>query len=343
MLLATVSALTVVAVVAVSQVRRPAEIVTVRVASGVSFFDDDELKRLLRAEGIAVQTTAFGSKELPPITGTTSEKYDAYVSASPTAVQRIAETHPQFAREKFSHSPLVVVTTEQALKALDGLAIVTRRHDSLLFDVEEYVNAVRNRIYWNGTDRRIPHGDPVMNSQLLLTTSDPRYSSSGEAFLSSASAAFNGNRVVEGADQVKSIAEIIRPCFTDQGALLRKTPDVLDKIMRADPVAMGLVYENDYLVAKRRGWLPAGTVALHLTPNVTADNTLIMLNESGRRLIQILKSAKVQRLLRERYGYRIAGATVSPAPITEYATALPLRREIVDEFLKHLALDAGGG
>jgi hypothetical protein len=322
-------ALTVVAVsitMIIVAMRLQPPLTTVRVAAGLEFFENAEVRDILRGQGIQVRRTPVGSMSLT--TPAELQKYDAIIPGGKIAADQVAQTlrtegeHPN--RHEAFFSPMVVVTYDPIIELLQRIEaapaggktqpprpLVRKDPDdgTWRLNVAAYLAEVHQKRRWTTIPGNTGYDNP---NRMLITTTNPARSNSAAMFVAISSAATNNGDVVENEAAADAAVTAIKACFTAQGDTPDSTADSMAALLVAGmkSVPMGLAYENDFIAARRdRQNADNGLNVMYPEPTVTSANTMISRTAGGQKLGDALKeNPKLQALLRES-GYRTESTT----------------------------------
>jgi hypothetical protein len=290
----------------------PVPLVTVRMAGSSLFFNDKIVQGELRKQGVALQDTSLGSRQIVDQFGLCRD-YDVANTGSYDAGKNVEQRLRQDGcnaqdSSPFS-SPMVVITYQPIVGLLEAINVVKRVGNLLIFDVKAYLSVVDANERWS--DIQGNHSYPSHN-RILLRTTDPEYSNSGGMFAAIASSAQLDDDPVANVQPSDPYLAVVRKCFAEQGALPTHTLDLLRQFltdgMGRSPMAM--VYEKDYINTKLDGpdSVPQGVVLMYPSPTVVTDETMVWWSDAGRRLVDLLDTDPVLIGLEERAGYRTVHA-----------------------------------
>ncbi|SMB84181.1 hypothetical protein [Deinococcus hopiensis] len=258
------------------------------------FFADPDVIAALERRGLRVTAETAGSRDIATraLIG-----YDfAFPSGSAAAQQtaRIAGKKAQVT-EVF-YTPLAVATWKKLMPTLGRAGAL--KGETL--NVARLLSLAQNGKRWRDLT-----GSPYRSARtVLVSTTDPRTSSSAAAFLGVA--AFTQNREqVPDARNVPGLLPKLRPLFALQGY-----QDATSQGPFEDYLAIGmgkaplvLVYEAQFITAGRAGRLSSGMRLVYPTPNTYTRHALVSLSDGGQRLAQAMTEPELQ-VLAAKHGWR---------------------------------------
>ena len=329
---ALVLLLTVMVVGAAFKLREP--LTVVRVASSLPYLEDPEVRRILRDEGLKVNQTGFGTRQAAQYVDLST--YDLVVSGS--AVQaRLVEKQltPDVAKRRWFSSPMVVVTRPPIVKLLERVGIAEpAAGGGWQFSVAAYLREVESGRRWkeivgdDGAPLRGQDGDAAYPSpiRMLVSTTDPDLSNSAAMFVAILSFHINDQNVVT-EESVKGVLPRLKKCFVAQGNMAPRTADLMESFLDGG-LPMALVYENDYLAARRKSVSAKSIIAMYPTSNVMSENTFTIRSEAGKRLSDLLFNDRRLQKLAQDWGYRAGATAANPAATIPMPTTAVLEKLI---------------
>jgi hypothetical protein len=320
--LVTVVALAVALVLGATAARRPPDVkvATVSMAGDAPLLNDPGVAEELRAQGLRVTQNYMGSRAVAE-----DPRLSAYniasVSSDDAAKQVIAQLAANGQTEAVKRSPMgtpmVVLTYRPIAQLLQRLGVASQGPDGIwTFDMRAYMKVVAAKQRWSD----IPGNTTYPNTnQIVLATTDPSASGSGELFLMVLSYLLNDDTAVADDATAARILPQLEPFFVDQGDMPVHTPDLLNEFltggMDRDPMIFD--YEGDYLAMamgqpgqpEQPGRLPADLVAMYPTPTAYSETSFVSWDTLGNELSNLLSDDPVLVGLEMKNGQRIPGRT----------------------------------
>ncbi|UBV44676.1 hypothetical protein LAJ19_16050 (plasmid) [Deinococcus taeanensis] len=258
------------------------------------FFADPAVKAALKKRGLTVTVETAGSRD---IAARTLSGYDfAFPSGSAAARQTALRAGQNAQVTDIFYTPLAVATWASLLPTLKRARVL----DNQTLNVARLLDFSLRGQRW----RDLP-GSPFKSARtVLVSTTDPRTSSSAAAFLGVAAFTQNGEQVPD-EHSVPALLPRLRPMFALQGY-----QDASSQGPFEDYLAIGmskaplvLVYEAQFITAGRARRLNSAMRLVALTPNTYTRHALVSLSDPGARLAQALTEPELQGLAAQ-HGWR---------------------------------------
>ena len=324
------------------------EQITVRGTIGsekANLLDDPEIKKILRdTHGLTVDYRKAGSLQIAQ-GATTGQDFVWPSGQYPKEVYERDHGAPTKSDVTFS-SPIVMYAWAPVTQALTGAGIVEQIDGTAYVDMAKLLATMVEGKSWREV------GLPQVGGKVLVYTTDPTKSNSGNLFAGLLANTLNGGAVVD-----ESTIGTVLPGVTGFYGRLGYTTDssgflfdqFLSQGLGAYPLIVG--YENqliEYSVEhpELRETLLKQVNILYPRPTTWATHTMMALNPNGVRLLDALKDPAIQKLAWERHGFRtgLIGVQNDPAvlqvvgvPRTSVQTAQPIPRAgVMDRIVKGL-------
>jgi hypothetical protein len=290
---------------------RPLPLVTVQVAGSSTFFDDPAVRAELRRQGIVLEETSAGSRQVcaePSL----AARYDVANSGSQDSascvVQKLTAAGLNPHKSNPFSSPMVILTYDPIVALLKTLGVVKQANGITIFDVREYLDVVKAGTQWASIKGNLTY---LNRSRILLGTTDPRFSNSGGMFATIAySAQTKDNHPPTDPQPGDSRVALIRECFSEQGSMDTHTPDLIRQFITdgMDAYPMVMAYEDDYIQALLSGLAgpKSGITVMYPNPDVISDNTLVSWTPHGNMMTALL-TKPAMAAAEEQHGYRTSG------------------------------------
>jgi hypothetical protein len=283
---------------------------TIQMAGSSTFFSDPVVQAELLRQGLTVQETSLGSRQVcdEPSLG---QRYDVANSGSQDAaacvLQELTADGLNAHKSNPFSSPMVIITHQPIVDALWRLGIVTKVRNIDVFDVSKYLHVVSIGERWSDIAKNKAY---LSNSRILVATTNPLLSNSGGMFTAIAYAAQNNDDPFTDLQPHDQKLAVIRQCFAELGNLDTHTPDLLRHFLTEgiDAYPMAMVYESDYIFTRLSGQsgLNSDLRVMYPNPDVISDNTLVSWTQRGNAFTSLLTSPTMQAF-EERHGYRTSG------------------------------------
>lgn len=310
-----------------------------------NLLDDPEIKTILRERySLAVDYRKAGSLQIAQ--GKVTDQDFLWPSGQyPKEVYERDHGAVQKSDVVFS-SPLVMYAWTPVTQALTGAGIVEQIDGVYYADMPKLLAAINGGKSWRDI------GLAQVGGKVLVYTTDPTKSNSGNLFAGLLANTLNGGAVVD-----DSAIGAVLPGVTAFYGRLGYTTDssgflfdqFLSQGIGAYPLIVG--YENqliEYSVEhpEYRDVLLQQINILYPCPTTWATHTMMALNPTGERLLEALKDPAIQKIAWERHGFRtgLLGVQSDPAvlqvvgvPRLSVQTAQPIpRASVMDRIVRAL-------
>jgi hypothetical protein len=217
---------------------------------------------------------------------------------------RAAGGSPEQTEEPF-HSPLVFYAWDVITEALVTNRMVQKQGEThYLTDLPKLIDLIDQKKKWADL------GLPQFYASIMIHTTDPARSNSGNTWAALLASAYNGGEVLT-AEKTETIIPKVKALFDRAGFMESGSGTLFDKFLRQGAGAYPIIvaYENQLLefAAEHPELIEPVRQRLRILyprPTVWASHPVIALNANGKRLIAALKDPQIQRLAWERHGFR---------------------------------------
>lgn len=302
--------------VAAVAARSPCDsVLQVRLAVGsenAPFFEDSRVQQIFRTQYcLDVQVTSFGSRQLPHVN---VSKYDGFVPSSRITAEQLQSAAPSLQSQPQIHlfqSILAIATYQKIVDCLASPSLKIAYNDAGIweFDVAKYLAAVQGGWRWSACGNSLPL---LGEHKLLLTTTNPQCSNSGELFVADASYVKNNDSPVPDKATAAKVGGELAPMITEQGFMENTTDvafqDYLTRGIYYTPMA--LIYESEFLGEEitRPGDMTGDMVLMYPKPDVYSERVLVPRDGLGSEVgYDVRDNPDLQRLAQEEYGFRASG------------------------------------
>lgn len=227
--------------------------------------------------------------------------------------------------EEVFHSPLVFYSWDIVTDALITNGIVERVGETYyVTNLAKLIGLIDQKKKWADL------GLSQFYSSILIHTTDPARSNSGNTWAALLASTYNGGDVLT-ADKLDAILPKVKALFDRAGFMESGSGTLFDKYLKQGAGAYPIIvaYENQLLefAAQHPELIEPVRNRLRILyprPTVWASHPLIALNANGQRFVAALKDPAIQRLAWERHGFRsglmgavkVAALPVSGVPPT---------------------------
>lgn len=272
-----------------------------------NFLKDPELVKLLAENGLELELSKTGA--FANDVGRNQE-FDAVWPAGAAAAKDFSmawaapNTYPVFSTPLAiaSWKPLMPVLTENGLAKMTGA-----EHGD--FYLHKALPLMLKSTRWNQLKGNTAF---AVNRGFLVNTPDVRQSTTGGLYISLLAYIQNNDEAPATADAARPLAEALSPLITRQGfqegTLAGPFEDYLGQGMGKAPLV--LIYESQFVEAKRQGKLGPNHVLLYPQPGLVLKHVVVARTEAGKRLAELLSSHPQAQKLAAQYGFRTNNAQV---------------------------------
>jgi hypothetical protein len=278
-------------------------------SENVSFFQDSRVQAIFKhTYRYDVQVTGFGSRQMADVD---IGRYDGFVPSSSVAAQQMVSAHPplhgRYPPYPLFSSPLAIATYQPVAACLRRLGIAYQDSSGIWwFKVQAYLQAVQDvpQSQWSDCGGALAS----LHRVILLTTTNPQCSNSGEMFVADASYVANGGTVQSISAAVK-IGRELAPMISGQGYMENTTDNLFQDYLSQgmDYSPMVLIYESEFvgeeITAPRK--MAPGMMLMYPTPDIFSKRTLIARDPRGAAIGRILSNnPQLAKLAQQSYGFR---------------------------------------
>lgn len=211
------------------------------------------------------------------------------------------------------NSPIVLYSRKPVVDALVKEDIVSIREGIHYVNMEKLAKIIADQTNWSDIGLSNLHG------KVLVDTTDPNLSNSGNMFLGVLANALNGNQPVN-MNNVGNIVEDIKRIYQQIGYMNTSSADMFSQFLRqgvgAFPIIAG--YESQILEFSVQSpevyeQVKDSIIILYPEPTVWSSHIYIALTDNGDRAFEALMDPVVQKLAWEEHGYRTMVAGTAQA------------------------------
>ena len=295
-------------------------VVTVRGLIGSEkepFFRDEEVVRVLRRRGLAVETEKAGSRQIA--TNYDLGEYDFAFPAGVPAAEKIRRERSTNAVYTPFFTPMVVASWRALAEALAANGAAQFQGGYYLLDMTQLLNMVANETRWNELS---DNPDYSVNKRILVSSTDVRTSNSAAMYLSLASFVRNGDAVVQNAEEVNKVLPFVSSLFLNQGFVEYSSAapfeDYLTIGMGKSPLVM--IYESQFIerASREDGGIRPEMVLMYPQPTVFTKHVLVALSDGGARLGELLETDPDLQRLAVTYGFRTSDTAAFDSFVREH-------------------------
>ncbi|NLL92455.1 MAG: hypothetical protein GX222_08625 [Ruminococcaceae bacterium] len=202
------------------------------------------------------------------------------------------------------NTPLVIYSHAMVRDSLQKDGIVYESNGSYFMDMEKFVTAVKEGKTWADI------GLPQLYGSILVKTTDPTKSNSGNMFAGLVANAMNGGRVVDSMSVHKVLPDL-KDFFKKMGYMDTSSADLFDQFLKIGVGSYPMIaaYENqilEFAVTNPDVWEKVGDdlCIIYPTPTVYSSHVMIALDDKGDYAIDALMDPVIQDIAWKDHGFR---------------------------------------
>lgn len=307
--------------------------------------DDPEIRTILRdTYGLTVDYKRAGSLQIAQ--GKATDQNFLWPSGQYSKELYEREHGQALKSEVTFSSPIVIYAWAPVTQALLGAGLAEQVDGVSYVDMAKLLGAINDGKSWRDI------GLPQVGGKVLVYSTDPTKSNSGNLFAGLLANTLNGGAVVDDA-AAGAVLPGVKGYYGRLGYTTDSSAFLFDQFLSqgigAYPLIVG--YENQLIEYSLdhpdfRDVLLKQINVLYPRPTTWATHTLMALDPAGVRLLEALKDPVIQRIAWERHGFRtgLIGVQNDPAvlqvvgvPRTTIASAQPIpRASVMDQLVKAL-------
>ena len=294
-------------------------------------YENEELKKgLIKDFNLTMDYKKDGSFAM--VQGDVSE-YDYLFPSSQLALEKFQKLGGNYvAQDIVFNSPIVLYTRKAVADKFVEMKLLEKDAEGVFYiDMSALAKIIAEGTSWESIDLDMLYGN------VLVDTTDPNESNSGNMFLGLLANSLNNKQVVTN-ETLPNIIEDVKKIYQQIGHMQTSSSDMfrqyLNQGLGAYPIIAG--YESQILeYSKQRPEIYAklkdDLVVMYPKPTVWASHVYIALNEKGELGLEALRSEAVQKTAWKDHGFRtIAAGTANPEEFSvngipsDIATVMPM-------------------
>lgn len=308
----------------------PQEIVHVRLLTGsakFAFLKDENLTRILEKAGYALDLEKTGNTADDVAR---ADRFDAVWPAGADAANDFttalkgSTTYPVFS------TPLALASWKTLMPMLEANGLAKQAgtvHGD--FDLEKALPLMLAGKRWNQLSNNTVF---AVNKGFLVNTPDVRKSNTGAQYIAALAYIANGNNVPTDPAKAAALAETLSPLISRQGfqegTLSGPFEDYLGQGMGKAPLV--LVYESQFVEAKRQGKLTDAHILLYPQPGLVLKHILVARTPAGRKVGELLSTDPQIQAIAAEYGFRTNDPTIFAAAARKLGLDAPELLNLAD-------------
>lgn len=288
------------------------------------FFQDDEVIALLQGNHqLRVDFTKAGSRQIA--TNYDLRDYDFGFPAGIPAAEKIRESTAVNRSYDTFFTPMAIASWRPIAEILAANGLATAQDGGAYYtlDMAKYLDLVERDVRWSDLEA---NGAYNVNKRVLISSTDIRKSNSAAMYLALASYVWNGNTIVQSANEPGLLAKLEK-LFFEQGftEYSSEAPfeDYLAMGMGKAPMVM--IYEAQFIThtVQSASTINPEMVLIYPEPTVFTKHVLVGLTEEGYRLGEALQTDPELQRLAMQYGLRSSNSEALNTFWEEHNLQLP--------------------
>ena len=269
----------------------------------IGLLEDEEIQGILKQKyHLQMDYSRAGSFDM--ITADSKDR-DYLFPSSQTALELYESTYGKpVADEIIFNTPLVLYSHRNVVVALEQQGVAYQTDGIWYVDMQKLAGLMLAETSWSEI------GLPELYGSVLVDTTDPTKSNSGNMFAALLASALNDGRTVD-QNNIDTVLPQLQQIFRRLGYMETSSSDLFNQFMRmgvgAKPIIAG--YESqiiEYAEEKPDDYAKVkdDIVILYPTPTVWSTHVYIALDDKGKLATEALMDEEVQRLAWEKHGFR---------------------------------------
>jgi len=269
----------------------------------IGLFENQEFKEQLKKEyNLSMDYRKDGSFNM--VQGST-EGFDYLFPANQLALELYEKLGREYTQQDIVlNTPIVLYSRKPAVDALMEQNIVTQNNGIYYVDMKLLAELIAEGTAWADI------GLPELYGNVLVDTTDPNKSNSGNMFLGLLANSLNDGQVVN-KDTVDDVLSQIQKIYQQIGLMQSSSADMFNQFLKqgigAYPIIAG--YENQLLEFSKQDpetyeQVKDEIIILYPSPTVWSSHIYIALNEEAELGLKALTSENIQRIAWQEHGFR---------------------------------------
>lgn len=279
----------------------------------LGLFEDQEFKdTVLKKYGLTYDVRKSGSYDQVKLGTEELANYDFLFPSNDLALQVFKDRGNKSERSDITfNTPIVLYTRKPIADALIKANVVSVKDNVYNVDMKKMAELIINETSWEEL------GVNELYGNVLIDTTDPNKSNSGNIFLGLLANSLNDGKVVD-ENSVNEITPKVKEVYNRLGYMQGNSGDLFNQFLRQGmgsyPIIAG--YENQILEFSKENkdvfeQVKDEIVIMYPTPTVWSSHVFISLNEKGNTGLDGLLDQDVQNIAWKNHGFRtgVSGTT----------------------------------
>ena len=280
----------------------------------IGLFENETFKKdIHKTHGLTMDYRKAGSYDMVRNPG---EGYDYLFPSSQLALELFKKEGGKYTKQDIVfNTPIVLYSRKPIVDVLIKEGVVTLEGDTHFVDMTKLAKMIADGVKWSDIGMKDLYGN------VLVDTTDPNKSNSGNMFLGLLANSLNGGNVVTKA-KLEEIKPKIKQIYQQIGNMQSSSSDMFNQFLKqgigAYPIIAG--YENQILEFSKQEadiyeQIKNDLVILYPSPTVWSSHVYISLTEKGEKGLEALLTKTAQEIAWKDHGFRtiVAGTENSDA------------------------------
>ena len=280
----------------------------------IGLLEDEEIKQILKKKyHLGISYSRAGSLDM--VTADLTGR-DYLFPSSQTALEYYQELYGKAPSDEIMfNTPIVLYSYRIVADAMEQEGILTKKDGVYYADMQKLTELMLEEKTWSDI------GLAQLYGPIIVDTTDPTKSNSGNMYAALTANVLNDGKTVD-ATSVDMVIPKLQMLFSRLGYMETSSSDLFNQFLRmgvgAKPMIAG--YENQLLEFAAQNpddyeALKDDIVVIYPAPTVWSTHIYIALNEEGKKGMDALSDADIQRLAWEKHGFRTGtyGASMETA------------------------------
>lgn len=286
----------------------------------MAIFQDPETQRLFREGGFAVRVTGVGSRQM--LREVNPAAYDFVIPTGASVAEKISKDYKLYGTRDLFYTPLVVASWKPIAELFAENGIAERVGDIWYLHMGKIIDLVNQGTSWADLQNNSVY---KTNKPIIITSTDPRTSSSAALYLSIASYVANGEAIISSKEEINEVLPKIRTLFSRQGgqafSSLGPFEDYLTMGMGKSPLVTA--YEAQFIEAAAADMVTEEMVLFYPLPTIYAKGVFIPMTTVGRRVLDLINTDDQFRRMITEHGLHPKKGRYFSEYVTKIGVAVP--------------------
>lgn len=269
----------------------------------IGLFENDAFKKIAKDKsGLTLDYRKAGSYDM---VREDSSKYDYLFPSSQLALDLYKKNGGSYKRQEIVfNTPIVLYSRKPIVEALEMEKIVTKEEETYYVDMTKLAKLIVEGKSWKDLNL------PQLYGNVLVDTTDPNKSNSGNMFLGLLANSLNNGQMVT-KQNVADLLPSVRKIYQQIGHMQSSSADMFSQFLKqgmgAFPIIAG--YESQILEFSKiqpdvYDKVKDEIVILYPSPTVWSSHVYISLTENGDLGLDMLLDKETQEIAWKYHGYR---------------------------------------